>query len=220
MPEPRHRPRIIDGQLLAAVDGLPASLLEGAIGVGKRRQLSACAPQPGDWMIQANALSSLPTRRSSASTSAPLDASVGDEATDPGGRRDPRWETATRTLEAAGATIEVTRPVVWTWTSGRRPFAVPSHLWHLPMHEAFRVLTPGPHLWWSRPALQLDLANRSDRSHAYEIVLRGGTPGDIRSVVDDALLIYLWPDLVVPAELRRAWQPAVDVVERSLATAS
>ena len=136
------------------------------------------------------------------------------------GRREPRWDTAIRTLEAAGATIEVCQPVTWTWTSGRRPYAVPSHLWRLPIAEALRVFTPAPHLWWSRPVLRLDLVNRADRAHAYEIVLREGTPEDIRSVVDGALLIDLWTDLVLPADLRHAWQPVMDAVDRSLAPAS
>jgi hypothetical protein len=48
--------------------------------------------------------------------------------------------------------------------------------------------------------------DREDRVRAYELVLREGQPEDIRSIVDGALLIDAWPDLVVPAELRRAWQ--------------
>ena len=125
------------------------------------------------------------------------------------GRRDPRWDTATRTLEAAGSTVEVALPVTWSWTSGRRPYAVPSRLWRLPLIEAFRVFVPGSHLWWSGPTLRLDLANRSDRIRAYAVVLREGSPGDIRATVDGALLIDMWTELVVPAELRRAWQPLI-----------
>ena len=126
------------------------------------------------------------------------------------GRRDPRWDTATRTLEAAGASVEVSLPVTWSWTSGRRPYAVASRLWRLPLIEAFRVFVPGSHLWWSGPALRLDLTNRSDRTRAYALVLREGTPDDIRATVDGALLLDVWTDLVAPAELRRAWQPIID----------
>ena len=136
------------------------------------------------------------------------------------GRREPRWETATRTLEATGATIDIVEPIVWTWTTGRRPYAVPSTLWRSPLRDAFRSFTPGPHLWWSGPAPWFDLSDRDDRARAYELVLREGQPDDIRSVVDGALLIDAWPELVIPAELRRAWQPIIDGSRGELAVAS
>jgi len=136
------------------------------------------------------------------------------------GRRDPRWDTAMRTIEALGASVEITEPISWSWTTGRRPRAVPSRLWRLPLREAFRTLTPELHLWWSGPAPQLDLTERSDRAQAYELVLREGSPEDIRSIVDGALLIDVWSELVVPANLRRAWQPAIDRAFRHRAEAS
>lgn len=126
------------------------------------------------------------------------------------GRREPRWETATRTLEATGATIGIVEPITWAWTTGRRPYAVPSRLWRLPLRVAFRAFTPGPHLWWSESTPSFDLEDRDDRARAYELVLREGQPDDIRSILDGALLIDAWPNLVVPAELRQAWQPIID----------
>jgi transcriptional regulator with XRE-family HTH domain len=136
------------------------------------------------------------------------------------GRREPRWETATRTLEATGATIDIVEPITWTWTTGRRPYAVPSRLWRLPLGAAFRTFTPGPHLWWSGATPSFDLADRDDRARAYELVLREGQPDDIQSIVDGALLIDAWPDLVVTAELRHAWQPIIDGTRTKLAKAS
>jgi transcriptional regulator with XRE-family HTH domain len=136
------------------------------------------------------------------------------------GRREPRWETATRTLEATGATIDIVEPITWTWTTGRRPYAVPSRLWRLPLGAAFRTFTPGPHLWWSGATPSFDLADRDDRARAYELVLREGQPDDIQSIVDGALLIDAWPDLVVAAELRHAWQPIIDGTRTKLAKAS
>jgi hypothetical protein len=35
-------------------------------------------------------------------------------------------------------------------------------------------------------------------------------PADILRFVDGALLVDLWADLVLPRELRTAWQPAID----------
>jgi len=135
------------------------------------------------------------------------------------GRREPRWHTAVLTLEATGATIRIEEPISWSWTNGRRPYAVPSRLWRLPIGATFRVLTPGLHLWWSGPAPRLDLADRSDRSSAYELVLREGTPDDIAGVGDGALLVDAWPDLILPAELRQAWQHLINRAHTKLAEA-
>ena len=136
------------------------------------------------------------------------------------GRREPRWETATRTLEATGATIDISRPIAWTWTIGQRPYAVPSRLWRLPLRDAFRSFTPDARLWWSGSAPRFDLSDREDRARAYELVLREGQPDDIQPIVDGALLIDAWTDLVIPAELRRAWQPIIDANRVELAEAS
>lgn len=136
------------------------------------------------------------------------------------GRREPRWETASRAIEATGAMIDIVEPVVWTWTNGRRPYAVASHLWRLPLLAAFRSFIPGPGLWWSGSPPRFDLADRRDRTRAYELVLREGGPADIRSIIDGALLIDAWPELVLPAELRRAWQPIIDGHQSDVAEAS
>lgn len=39
-----------------------------------------------------------------------------------------------------------------------------------------------------------------------------GTADDILGVVDGALLVDLWPDLVLPAAVRAAWAPLVEAV--------
>jgi len=125
------------------------------------------------------------------------------------GTREPGYSMARKILSAVNARIVVESPVVWGWTAGRRPYAVPSRLWRLPPGRALATITPGQDLWWSGPPRSFDLADRSDRLRAYEIVLREGTPGDIVSIVDEVLLIEAWNDLVVPADLRRAWEPLV-----------
>lgn len=35
-------------------------------------------------------------------------------------------------------------------------------------------------------------------------------PADILRYIDGALLVDLWPELVVPREVRTAWQPIVE----------
>jgi hypothetical protein len=56
------------------------------------------------------------------------------------------------------------------------------------------------------------LSDRRHRARCYEVVLREGTPADILGIVDGALLVDLWPDLVLPREVRDAWQPIIDEV--------
>lgn len=46
----------------------------------------------------------------------------------------------------------------------------------------------------------------------YEIVMREGNADDVARYIDGALLIDLWPDLVLPASLRREWQALIDAV--------
>ena len=100
------------------------------------------------------------------------------------------------------------RPV-WGWSNGLRPYAVPSRLWTLEPGVALGWFEPGLHLWWSGPVRRFNLAQRSDRCRAYELVLREGTPRDIESVVDAALLREAWPELILPRQLRSAWAPLI-----------
>ena len=134
-----------------------------------------------------------------------------------GGRREPLFESADALVRAAGATIAIEPPIRWSWTNGRRPYAVPSRLWRLEVEHAFRTFEAGSHLWWSGPARSFDLADRPQRCRAYEIVLREGTPDDIINVVDGALLCDSWSDLVLPVELRVGWEPILPLAMRAAA---
>jgi len=128
------------------------------------------------------------------------------------GRREPRISTAEVLLGATAASMVIIAPVTWTWTATRRPYALPSRLWRLSAWEALRQFEAQTHLWWSGPPRTFDLCQRPERLRAYEVVLREGTPADITSVVDEVLLREAWQDLVLPADLRRAWQPLVDAL--------
>jgi hypothetical protein len=66
------------------------------------------------------------------------------------------------------------------------------------------------YLEWSRPRRSVDLADRPQRARVYEAVLREGLPADIESIVDGALLVDLWDELVLPRRLRAAWGPVID----------
>jgi len=127
------------------------------------------------------------------------------------GRREPLFTSAVGLLAAAGAELVVEPPLQWSWTTGLRPYAVPSRLWRLAPEDALRSFEPGLHLWWSGPPRTFDLALRDDRCRLYEIVLIEGRPADIETVVDGVLLCEAWPDLVLPRELAAAWTPLVSM---------
>jgi hypothetical protein len=46
---------------------------------------------------------------------------------------------------------------------------------------------------------------------AYQLVLAEGTPSDISLYIDGSLLLDLWSELFLPAEIRAVWQPMVDL---------
>ncbi len=125
------------------------------------------------------------------------------------GRREPLFDTAMTLLDAVEARVEIVPAIEWAWSDDRRPYAIPSRLWRLSPAACLRRFDPGPHLWWSGPRRELDLAQRSDRIRAYELVLREGTPSDIEPIVDGVLLCEAWPDLTLPRTLRAAWAPIV-----------
>jgi hypothetical protein len=86
-----------------------------------------------------------------------------------------------------------------------RTIAVPSHLPRLPPAQALATVLLPLHLHWSASPRSFDLRDRAQRARVYEIVLREGGPTDILTYVDGALLAELWPDLVLPQEVRAAW---------------
>ena len=125
------------------------------------------------------------------------------------GRREPLFESAMGLLGAAGAEVNIEPPLVWSWTDGLRPCAVPSRLWRLAPEVALRRFEPGLALWWSGPPRTFDLSERAERCRLYEIVLREGRPADIEGVVDGVLLCEAWPDLVLPRGHAAAWAPLI-----------
>lgn len=128
------------------------------------------------------------------------------------GRVSPTLDTAERILAAAGHRLTAAPVLDWQEVEigGGRTAAVPDRLPDLPAGEAVRRLEMPLHLDWSRPGRGVDLADRRQRARAYEVVLREGRPADIESIVDGALLVDLWDDLVLPRQLRSAWQPVIE----------
>jgi len=128
------------------------------------------------------------------------------------GRKTPSLATALRLLHAADHDLQLVRRVTFAQValSRGRTTAVPSVLPRLPAEQALAVVSLPLHLSWSGPSRTLDLTDRSSRARVYEIVLREGTQDDILAYVDGALLFDLWPELVLPRDIRAAWDPVVE----------
>jgi transcriptional regulator with XRE-family HTH domain len=130
------------------------------------------------------------------------------------GRKSPTMETAARLLESAGYELAAEPKVTFTDVQVRhgRPVFVADRLWRLPLEEAFAEVRLPLGLNWSRPGAVFRLRDRRQRARCYEIVLREGTTADLLRYIDGALLVDLWPDVVLPREVRTAWQPLIDSV--------
>lgn len=128
------------------------------------------------------------------------------------GRKSPTLATVARLLESAGFELAAEPKVQFTEHPTRRgrPLPVPSQLWRLPLADAFAVVVLPTALNWSRPGATFDLGDRRQRARCYEVVLREGSQSDLLRYVDGALLVDLWADLVLPRDLRAAWQPVID----------
>ena len=128
------------------------------------------------------------------------------------GRVSPTMDTFERILAAAGYRLTAVPLIAWHEVDlGRgRTAAVPDRLPDLPPDQALRQMELPLHLEWSRTRRTVDLADRRERSRTYEVALREGRPSDIESIIDGALLVDLWDELVLPRPLRVAWQTVID----------
>jgi hypothetical protein len=129
-------------------------------------------------------------------------------------RKSPTLDTADRILGCAGFDLVAVPRVVFRECSTRRgrPFYVADQWWTVPPERAFAVVALPLSINWSMPNSTYVLSDRAQRARYYEIVLREGGPDDIVQHVDGSLAIDLWNELVLPREIRAAWQPLVDAV--------
>ncbi|WP_405061674.1 helix-turn-helix domain-containing protein [Kribbella sp. NBC_01505] len=135
------------------------------------------------------------------------------------GRKSPTLETAARLLAETGFELDIRQQVgfVEHTTARGRVLSVPTHLPRLDISAALATVTLPLHLNWSDPGRQFKLRDRADRARVYETVLREGGAEDILQYVDGALLIDLWPELVLPREVRAAW---TDLIENAVGLAA
>jgi hypothetical protein len=62
-------------------------------------------------------------------------------------------------------------------------------------------------LFWSSADRRFDLDSASTRRSLYQTVLREASrPADLTDHLNRGILISLWPDLRLPAGVRRAWE--------------
>lgn len=127
------------------------------------------------------------------------------------GRKSPTLATTIRLLTAAGHVLETRQSIefVERLTRRGRPIAVPTALPRLPLHRAMATVDLPLHLSWSGQRSRVRLADRRQRARTYEAVLREGGPGDLLALVDGALLLDLWDELVLPPDVRGAWAPVI-----------
>ncbi len=133
------------------------------------------------------------------------------------GRKSPSLATMERLLAETGHHLAIDAEITFTQLATRqgRPFQVPNRLPRLAPHQALASVTLPLHLNWSTPGTTFNLRDRAIRARCYEIVLREGLPEDILAYVDGALLVDLWSELVIPREIRGAWDGVVEVVNES-----
>jgi len=128
------------------------------------------------------------------------------------GRKSPTLATAERLLAEAGYQLSAEPRITFTDQLDRRgrAHAVPDRLPRLPLAQAMATIRVPLHLEWSTPDRTIQLSDRHERARFYESVLREGEPKDILTYIDGALLVDLWPDIVLPKDIRNAWAPVVE----------
>ena len=128
------------------------------------------------------------------------------------GRKSPTLSTVERLLDSAGFELAALPRVTFTERPVRRgrPIVVADRLWRLPIRDALATVSLPLGVDWSRPGNAYKLSDRRQRARCYEIVLREGRADDLRSYVDGALFVDLWGELVLPRDVRAAWQPVID----------
>ncbi len=97
----------------------------------------------------------------------------------------------------------VTRP------SGR-PFFVPARLWTLDPGRATATVTLPYSVYWSGGDASFDLSDERDRQLAYRILLTEAPPDVMVGFLDGGLLSEMWDRVLLPPDVREAWQPVID----------
>lgn len=127
------------------------------------------------------------------------------------GRKSPTLDTLERMIGAAGFELDLRPRVAFIDVPGQRGRSVnvPDRLWRLDPEQALREVELPLGLNWSQAGRRFRLTDRTDRARLYEIVLREGAPEDLLRYVDGVLLVDIWDELVLPRNVRAAWDPLI-----------
>lgn len=127
------------------------------------------------------------------------------------GRKKPTLDTAERLLNASGFELDMRPRITFHPVLGTRGrvYQVPDQLPSLPPRRALATVALPLSLNWSQPGRKYRLRDRSDRARVYEAVLREGAETDVLTYIDGALLIDLWQELLLPRDIRVAWEPLI-----------
>lgn len=125
------------------------------------------------------------------------------------GRKKPTLDTAERLLSASGFELDMRPQITFRSVPGTRGrvYQVPDQLPSIPPHKALATVELPLSLNWSQPGREYRLRDRAERARVYEAVLREGDAKDVLTYIDGALLVDLWNELVLPRDLRAAWEP-------------
>lgn len=114
-------------------------------------------------------------------------------------------------MRAAGFDLTITPRIMFRDVAvGRgRSVPVPDALPRLALDQAFATVQLPIHLNGSDRGRRFDLHDRRQRARVYEIVLREGAAQDVLAYIDGTLLVDLWDELVLPREVRIAWDGVI-----------
>lgn len=128
------------------------------------------------------------------------------------GHKSPSLDTFERLLAGAGYEVDARPTLNFVRMVGARgrSVLVPDRLPQLVPGRALAVVVLPLSLNWSQPGRVFRLADRGDRARVYEMVLREGGSDDVLAYVDGNLLVDLWPELVLPRDVRAAWSPLIE----------
>lgn len=122
------------------------------------------------------------------------------------GRKSPSLDTVERLLGRSGYDLDARPRIGFMTVTGARGRAilVPDRLPQLPSDRSLAVVELPLTLNWSQHGRVFRLADRGDRARVYELVLREGDRDDVLRYIDGTLLVDLWPELVLPRDVRAA----------------
>lgn len=134
-------------------------------------------------------------------------------------RKSPTLDVVERLVNAANHEL-VAKPMVF-WETVEDPevgtFHVPDKLWAVPVPKCFArvqvfkyVFPPEATESWPKFVHTWDLSVPRERMDYYELVVQHGLAQMAEASVDGLLLIQAWPEMTLPAPVRRAWQPLID----------